>query len=231
MKSPLISCIVPVYNGERFLREALQSILGQTYRPLEIIVADDGSTDDTPEVVADFAGAVTYLKQENSGPAPARNLGLAAARGEFIAFLDADDLWHEEKLESQMARFRKRPELDFCLSHAQNLWMPEVAEEEKRFRGRRRSEPVPGYVTGTLLAQRTVFSTVGNFNSSLRHGDFAEWFTRASMCGAVMELLPVVLLYRRLHKDNRSRNYEFASRDEFLRLIKSNLDHRRSKSE
>ena len=99
MKRQLISCIVPVFNGELYLAEALESILKQSYRPLEIIVADDGSTDGTEAIVARFGTQVRYLYQPNSGPATARNLGLGAVRGEFVGFLDADDLWHPEKLE------------------------------------------------------------------------------------------------------------------------------------
>ncbi len=116
MNSPLISCIVPVFNGERYLREALDSIFAQTYRPLEILVADDGSTDRTPYIAAAFGNRLRYLRQDNQGPAAARNLGIRAATGEFIAFLDADDVWHPEKLERQMARFQVRPELDYCVT-------------------------------------------------------------------------------------------------------------------
>src|SRR5438093_12571348 len=108
MKQSMISCVVPVFNGERYLAEALESILEQSYRPLEIIVADDGSTDGTRAVVAHYGTQVRYLWQPNSGPAAARNLGLSAARGEFVAFLDADELGHPEKLERQMARFAAR---------------------------------------------------------------------------------------------------------------------------
>ena len=97
MDQPLISCIVPVFNGERYLGEALDSILAQTYRPLEIIVSDDGSTDGTAAVVASYGECVKYLWQVNAGEAAARNLGSSAAGGHFLAFLDADDLWHPEK--------------------------------------------------------------------------------------------------------------------------------------
>ena len=110
MKNSLISCIVPVYNGERYLGEALDSILAQTYRPLEIIVVDDGSTDGTAEVVAIYGDQVRYLKQVNGGPAATRNLGLSSSNGEFVAFLDQDDLCHPEKLERLMERFKTRPE-------------------------------------------------------------------------------------------------------------------------
>src|SRR5688572_20501170 len=96
--TPTISCIVPVYNGERYIREALDSILGQTYPNLEVVVVDDGSTDATAAAVASYGNRVSYLWQPNAGPVAARNLGLGAATGDYVAFLDADDLWHLEKL-------------------------------------------------------------------------------------------------------------------------------------
>jgi glycosyltransferase involved in cell wall biosynthesis len=227
MKPSLISCIVPVFNGERYLKETINSILEQTYRPLEIIVADDGSTDGTAKVVANYKEQVFYLWQPNAGTAAARNLGLSAAKGEFVAFLDADDLWHPEKLARQMARFHERPELDFCITHVQNFWIPELVEEEKQFRNNRRSKPLPGYTTYTLLARRILFEKIGQFITTLRHSDDTEWFLRASERGAVKELLPDVLAYRRLHHNNLSRLHSSASVDEYLRLVKASLDRRR----
>jgi glycosyltransferase involved in cell wall biosynthesis len=216
-----------VFNGERYVREALDSILAQTYRPLEIIVADDGSTDATAAIVALFGKQVHYLKQSNKGPAAARNLGMDAAKGEFIAFLDADDLWHREKLERQMARFRARPELDYCVTYCQNFWIPELKSEAEKYRNHRISQPMPGFVTGTLVARCRMFETVGFFNSELAHGDSTQWFLRAAEQQAVMELLPVALTYRRLHSENRSRLLASASREEFLQILKSSLDRRR----
>lgn len=231
MKSSLVSCIVPVFNGERYLAEALDSILKQSYKPLEIIVADDGSTDGTREVVQRYDTRVRYLLQSNAGPVVARNLGLGAATGEFVAFLDADDLWHAEKLARQMARFDARPELDVCVAHVQNFWIPELREEEERLRDNRVSKPLPGYSTVTLLARRSLFEAVGPFNAALRHGDSTDWFLRAAEHGAVIELLPDVLSYRRLHQTNRSRLLASNSRDEFLKIVKAVIDRRRVKND
>ena len=119
----LISCIVPAYNGERYLGQTIDSILGQTYRPIEVIVVDDGSTDRTADVAAGYGAPVRLISQPNAGPAAARNTGIEAARGVFLAFLDSDDLWHEEKLERQMQRFAARPELDYCVTHIRNFWV------------------------------------------------------------------------------------------------------------
>jgi glycosyltransferase involved in cell wall biosynthesis len=227
MKANLISCIVPVFNGERYLRETLESIFNQTHRPLEVIVADDGSTDSTPSVVAGYEKQVTYLRQANAGPAAARNLGLSATQGEFVAFLDADDLWHPDKLARQLARFHARPDLGLSVAHVQNFWIPELREEAERFEDHRITRPLPGYTPVTLLARRTLFDTVGQFNTQLRHGHSTEWFLRAAEHGAVMELLPDVLVHRRLHRTNRSRLLAAASRDEYVQIVKVFLDRRR----
>ncbi len=105
---PTISCIVPVYNSEAYLGQALDSILAQTLPATEIIIIDDGSTDATPMIAAKYARHVSYIRQENQGPAGARNAGLRVASGDFLAFLDADDTWCPEKLERQMKRAGSR---------------------------------------------------------------------------------------------------------------------------
>jgi glycosyltransferase involved in cell wall biosynthesis len=227
MDALLVSCIVPVLNGERYLAEALDSIVAQSYRPIEIIVADDGSTDGTPTVAARYGDQVTFRSQATAGPAATRNLGLRAVRGAFVAFLDADDLWHPEKLARQLARFAARPEIGICVTHVRHFWIPELTEEERRFQGHRRSEALPGYYTSTLLARRTVFDTVGEFNPALWHSDSTDWFLRAAEHGAVVELLPEVLTYKRLHHTNLSRREAEASRQEYIRLMKASLDRRR----
>ena len=228
MTPPVISCIVPVFNGERYLKEALDSIRAQTYRPLEIIVADDGSTDGTGAIVAGYGEEVRYLFQPNAGPSSARNLGLGAAQGKFVAFLDHDDLWHPEKLARQMARFQARPDLVACVTHVRNFWSPELGEEAARSREHPRfAQAVPGYSTVTLLARRTLFETVGRFNPALQHGDSTEWFLRAAEHGVVIELLADVLTYRRLHQTNRTRRLGAASREAYLRIVKASLDRQR----
>jgi glycosyltransferase involved in cell wall biosynthesis len=225
MSQPSVSCIVPVYNGERYLNEALESIFAQSYRPSEVIVVDDGSTDSTAAVVACYGSQVRYLWEPNSGPATARNLGLSVALGEFVAFLDADDLWHPEKLERQMARFEARPELDLCVTHVQNFWIPELREEETHFQSHRFSQPLPGYCTQALLARRVFFDTVGPFRTDLRAADDTDWFLRSAERGAVMECLPDVLVHRRLHRTNLSRTA--LAYDVLLQVVKVSLDRRR----
>lgn len=225
--TPLVSCIIPVFNGAAYLREALDSVLRQTRGPVEIVVADDGSTDATADIVAAYGDRVIYLRQDNAGPAAARNLGLRRAGGEYIGFLDADDLWHEEKIERQLERLLARPEFDLCFAHAQNFWIPELRDEEARFRAHRIAQPLPAYLTSSLLARRRVFDVVGEFDPSMLFGHSTEWYLRAVARGVAAEMLPDVLYFRRLHHGNRSRLMNEASRDEFLHLVKAHLDRRR----
>lgn len=223
----LVSCVVPTYNSERYLAKALDSILAQTYRPFEIIVADDGSTDETSKIATQYGDKTRFVCQETAGPAATRNLGLLNAVGEFIAFLDADDLWHPEKLARQMARFNARPTLDACVTHVQMFWTDDMAIEQARYRGHPRTKPLPGYATTTLLAHRRLFDTTGEFNTSLWFADATDWFMRAAEQGAIIELLAEVLTYHRMHPTNLTRRRSEASREEFLKIVKSSLDRRR----
>ena len=238
MASPLVSCIVPVFNGEAYLREALDSVLAQTYRPIEVVVADDGSTDGTAAIVASYGDVVRHLFQPNAGAPAARNLGLQSAAGDFVAFLDADDLWHPQKLARQVERFEARPELDVSVTHLQAFWVPELAQEAEIFRDHRLSQPVPAYVTVTMLARRRLFDadSVGQFETSLNVGDPLDWFLRAGECGVTFELLPDVLVSRRMHQTNLSwqDGVRIMTRDmeeSLIRVIKASLDRRRRSGE
>ena len=229
----LITCIVPVYNGERYLTEALDSIVAQTYGPVEIIIVDDGSTDATLSVAAAYAASkpnVRVITQANAGPAAARNRGIAEARGRFIGFLDADDLWHGEKLSRQLARFQARPDLDYCVHYMQNFWVEELKEEEERMRDHPRSKPVPGYVTQTLLARAAAFERVGPFDPTLNHCDSMDWFLRARALGLGEELIPDVLAYRRMHENNLSRQHAQRSLEGFFTMLKESLDQKRAQA-
>jgi glycosyltransferase involved in cell wall biosynthesis len=230
IENPLISCIVPTYNSERYVAEALQSIVAQTYHPLEVIIADDGSTDNTLKIVRAFVSPLTPIRivtQHTRGPAATRNMGIQAAAGEFLAFLDADDLWHPEKLTRQIAAFRTQPSLDICVTHIQMFWEDELQQEAAMFRSEPRTKPIPGFATTTLLARRSVFERIGMLNESLWFADATEWFIRASVAGITSALLPDVLTHHRMHSSNHTRRRREASTDEFLLLVKGVLDRRR----
>jgi glycosyltransferase involved in cell wall biosynthesis len=121
MRSPLVSIVIPLFNKEEFILQALSSILAQTYPSWECIIVDDGSTDLSYNRVRDFVNQnkvnCTLLRQKNLGPSAARNLGIESSNGEFIAFLDADDLWLPDKLEKQIDFFERNPTIDLCLSN------------------------------------------------------------------------------------------------------------------
>ena len=226
MSRPSISCIVPVYNGERFLGEALDSILAQTRPPDEIIVMDDGSTDGTAKVAHRYGSAIRYLRQENAGPAAARNAALAAALGDHISFQDADDLWQPAKLERQLARLSARPELGYVLAHVQNFWMPELAAEEEAFRNQPFARPLPAFNFPSILGRRRLFELVGPCKESLRVASDVDWFLRARESGVPYEILPDVLMRRRLHRGNLTRT-DLASRHTVVENLKASLDRRR----
>ena len=230
MSPSLVTCIVPVFNGERFLAEALDSILKQSYRPIEIIVVDDGSTDGTAGIVASYGKQVRYVHQANAGPGAARNLGLSLAQGTFIAFLDADDVWHPDKLTLQMASFEARPELELCNTHIKNFWVPELKHEEERLRDHRFSQELPGYVCQTVLARRSLFDKVGTFNVSLRIGEDCDWFSRCRHHDTVSEMLPEVFTYRRMHQNNLSHSiYSSTGKENQMQVVMDALQRKRQR--
>lgn len=222
----LVSCIVPAYNAERWLGDAIESVFAQTYEPIETIVVDDGSTDGTSDVVASFGERVVGLRQPNAGPAAALNRAILVSRGEYLAFLDADDLWPPRKLELQMARLRAVPELAACYGMVQNFWTDDMKIEADALRGHRILEPIPGLVTGTLLARRSTFERLGLFVDQ-RHAYALDWALRLKHAGLPHEVLDEVLLLRRYHEGNMSRDGGARSRDQVLDLLKRNLDARR----
>lgn len=220
-----VSCIVPVYNGARFLLQALESIAGQSWPHTEILVVDDGSTDATPSLAEAAGPGIRWVRQENQGPAAARNTGLALCTGPFVAFLDADDLWAPDKLERQLARFRERPELMVCFAGMRNVRGTDAMTNDPLLDPA--VWPAIPFSPCTLLARKAVFDTVGPFNPALRRGEDTEWFVRMMMRKIPYEVLPVVLLDRRIHESNLSRE-QLSSPDDVVRVLKLVLDRRRS---
>lgn len=177
---PLVSVVIPAYNYADFLPETLQSIIGQTYAPIETIVVDDGSTDDTRAVVESFANhPITYLSQPNAGQAAARNYGIRTARGEFVAFCDADDVWLPHKLSTQMKVFFRNPAADIVYCDvfkfsAAGVW-PKTLWQEKGIEPRRGGREclaalcqrnfIPGAMT---VVRRSAFERFGYYDESLR---------------------------------------------------------------
>ncbi len=225
-----ISCIVPVYNGERYLAEALDSIMRQTLRPAQVIVVDDGSTDGSADIARGYGDRITYLQQPNAGPASARNRGIRHATCDYISFLDADDLWHEDKLTRQLDALHANPDAGICVTYLQNFWVEELAHERERMRDHAFAKPMPGYVCQCLLARREVFETVGSFDEGKRIGEDTDWYVRVARAGVGKVVLDDALVFRRIHGQNIS--YEVyqstKARDDVLDLVMSSLRHKRS---
>ena len=200
---PLVSVIVPVRNGASFLPGAVASIQAQNYPALEIIVVDDGSTDDIQDVVARLPAAIRYVRQEPSGPAAARNRGIREARGELIAFLDVDDLWPADNLNIMVDTMSASPKLDVVQGYAQIMrQMPGSGEYE--FIGCP-LEVFLDYLGGALY-RRTAFDKVGLLDESLAYCEDVDWFFRARDCGLAIERLDQISLYVRRHQQNMTRD-------------------------
>ena len=221
---PSVSVIVPTYNRASFLAEAVASIRAQQYQPLEIIVVDDGSTDQTEAAVGALQDAdLRYLRQDNRGPAAARNAGLAVAQGNVIGFLDADDLWPAQKLARQVEVLIANSAIEVVHGRTQALVLANAAAN-----GRPRFEPYaePWYATqlGSALYRREVFRRVGQFDPGLTTSEDFDWFLRAREGGAKLVRTPEVALLYRLHTSNLSRG---AGTLNLLTTIKRSLDRRR----
>lgn len=224
MSNPLVSVIIPVYNGAAYLAEALESVLAQDYQPLDVIVVDDGSTDRTAEIVRSYPVA-RYFAQTNQGHGAARNTGIAAARGELIAFLDADDLWAPQKLSMQVGYLMAHPDLGYTISHLRILIEPGVAKPAW-LNERLSLEYAAAYLPSALLVRRRVLEEVGGFDVSLWCSNDSDWFFRAKDAGITMALLPDVLLYRRIHRANLSSDVPTATSD-LLRVVKASIVRQR----
>lgn len=223
--SPLVSVIVPVYNGERYLAETLESLRAQTHRPLEVIVVDDGSADGSAGIAERFAPLVRLVRQPHAGVSAAHNRGITQARGEFLSFLDADDLWPEDKTARQIAALADRPELDMVYGQMQQFVSPELDPGLMSRKGCS-DQVVPGYSKGTLLMRRESFLRVGLFDTSRRLGEFIDWYLRALDIGLRGHMLPQVLLERRIHETNTGTR-ERDARTDYARILKASLDRRR----
>ncbi len=224
-KKPLISVTIPVYNTERYLAEAVESVLAQTYRPLEVIVIDDGSTDSSAAIIKSFAPLVTYLYQPNAGSSAARNRGASISKGEYLAFLDADDLWVEGKLEMQMRAFQQNPQIEAVFCHVRQFYSPDLSAE-LRAKIVCHPYPMPGFLTGMMLIRKEALHRYGEFESQWDIGEDLSWMARAQDMGIKKILLPETLVLRRLHETNQGIRFK-DHRNQLTHILKASLDRRR----
>lgn len=212
MTSPLVSVVVPAHNAGSYLRECIESVVSQDYSPLELIVVDDGSTDDTPNILSEYAHRICAIKQENSGAAAARNNGMARAAGKYIAFLDSDDVWLPGKLRQQVAVLEDDPAVGLVCSRWR-CWYPDESGSyppHDKEAAPRREEAAPGksgwlYTdllkgcivwTSTVVIRREVVDAVGGFDPELRRGQDYDYWLRVSRVTQIKELEDELALYR-----------------------------------
>jgi len=222
--APFVSVIVPAYNAANFIGEALACVEEQDYPRLEVIVVDDGSTDRTRAIVADRHNAVRYVHQENQGVASARNHGLRLARGSFVSFLDADDLWAPGALGLLGQHLQDNPRTGIVLGRVQYTRLR--IDTAGNYLAETFGDPCFSFNLGAGLFRRDVFDRIGVFDPTLRSSEDVDWFMRAREAGVSIDVLDtVVLLYRR-HGSNLTRDRHASHRD-LAFALKQSLDRRR----
>jgi glycosyltransferase involved in cell wall biosynthesis len=231
---PLGSVVIPAYNAERYLGEAIESVLAQTYAPLETIVVDDGSSDGTAALARSHSG-LQLIVQDNAGPAAARNRGFAASRGEFVAFHDADDLMTPDKLAVQVGEMLANPAIG-CVLAEQELLIEEGAELPFWAEGTKvptvmpaRPEELagePDVHPMTMVVRREVFERVGGFDEEMRAAEDFDWMLRAAEAGVEFARLSRVLLTRRVHPASLTQDPAAGRAGHFLALKKRIERHR-----
>ncbi len=224
MNTYFVSVIIPVFNGEAFLADAVKSVLKQNDQPIEIIIVDDGSTDTTANVAKGFEDRIRYFYQSNAGPPAARNKGLQLARGNVITFLDVDDLWSSHKLQLQLAHLRQDASREIVLGHTQLLRVTGVRNNKHKWE--KWSAPELALSMGAASFKKSVFEKVGHFDDSHRYCDDIDWFMRARDLGIGILVHPDVTLYYRRHENNIT-NQTAQGNHHLLNILKKSLDRRR----
>jgi glycosyltransferase involved in cell wall biosynthesis len=222
---PRVSVVVPVRDGARYLEEALRSIAGQKPLPLEVVVVDDGSRDESARIAEQLGARV--IRQDHAGQAAARNRGLEESRAELVAFLDADDIWPSERLDHAAAALDSEPGVDLVFGHVREFVSPDLAPAAAA-RLRPARDPTPARLPGTMLARRSALERVGPFSTEWQVGELMEWLLRAREAGLRESMLGEVVLLRRLHHSNTGR-LRWDERGDHARILKQALDRARAR--
>jgi glycosyltransferase involved in cell wall biosynthesis len=209
----MVSVVIPVYNAEATIGAAIESVRGQTYSDFEIIVIDDGSTDSTPSRVKGFGDRIRYVCQENEGVGAARNRGVAEARGEYVAFLDADDLWLRRKLEKQVEVLQS--EMDLAAVQCSAYLVDDRLRVIEALRCSPTQDSCLDYLLfrnlpsfgSSALVRRARIQAVGGFATDLRAIEDWDMVCRLARNGRVRSIPDFLVLYRQ-HVKNRSRNVD-----------------------
>jgi glycosyltransferase involved in cell wall biosynthesis len=225
---PLVSVIIGAYNAEKYLAQAIESILAQTFTDYEIILIDDGSTDRTKEIAQSYP-EIRYFYQENQGVAAARNRGVAESLGEYLTFLDADDLWLPDKLALQIEIFAQKAQVDIVTGYIKQFVSPDIDPIEAR-KYAVPTTPQVGYSLVASMLTREVLRITGDFHQNLSIGETISWFALALEKNLRIEILPQIVAKRRIHGQNMSILSQQSKGKTIARILKASLDRRRSQS-
>ena len=209
--APLVSVIIPTYNRREMVREAIDSVLAQTYRTFELIVVDDGSNDGTQDVLAGYGEALRVCTQANRGVAAARNRGVLGAAGSYLAFLDSDDLWSPHKLEAQVAFMQENPQAQIC--QTEEIWFRHGVRVNPRMKHRKPSGDIFRaslelclVSPSAVMMTRGLFDAAGGFDEAFAAcEDYDLWLRIAKSCPVPLVAEPLVIK-RGGHKDQLSRS-------------------------
>ena len=200
MTHPLVTIIMPAYNRAKYIREALDSLLEDSWTPKEIIVVDDGSMDETAVIVNSYP-EVRYQYQEHQGVSMARNKAIEASTGSYITFLDSDDLWVPGRIAHSVSFFENNPGIDYILTK-QELFHEKGCALPEGFSPSRLGTPEHSEGTGVMMARKACFDRIGKFNPLFSKGEDLEWIARATDEGLKMARIPFVGVKVRIHDLN-----------------------------
>jgi glycosyltransferase involved in cell wall biosynthesis len=213
LAEPLVSIVMAVRNGQPFLPEAIESALAQTYRPIEVVVIDDGSGDRSLEIATSFGAPVRCVSTPPRGLAIARNTGIREARGDYFAFLDADDHWPLNRISAQLEAIESPPRADVVFGH------------EMRFPSKD-ARPLAARTGATMLVRREALARVGPFATEWEVGEFLDWLLRAEDLGLSMRMQPDVVIHRRVHDGNTTARRR-GSYGDYVQILSRSLERRR----
>jgi glycosyltransferase involved in cell wall biosynthesis len=224
----LVSVIIPAFDAAPFIKDAIESVLAQQYRPVEVIVVDDGSNDGTAPIAESFGPPVICHRQENGGPPVARNRGLTAAHGEYIGFLDADDLYEPARIQLQIDKLLQNPDIEVVIGRLVREELASEPGEPMTFKPLETGDQI-SLQLGVCLFRRSVFEQVGLMDKCLRQSDDWDWFMRARELGIPMLLHEDIVLRQRLHLNNITRD-RTANLHFLPVMLKRSLDRRRNRA-
>jgi glycosyltransferase involved in cell wall biosynthesis len=224
---PLVSVIIPVYNCETYLAQTINSVLSQTHRADELIVVDDGSTDRSREIVLNYP-EIKYIYQENSGAAEARNRGIKESHGNYLAFLDSDDLWMPEKLFLQIKVFSNDPSLDIVTGHVEQFVSPDM-DPQIASRYAYPDRPLIGYSPSAIKIKRSALAKTGLFHEDFQGGEAISWFANVFERDVNIFILPDIISRRRIHGNNLSIRKSQGKEKTITQILKLSLDRRRAR--